>query len=141
MRDLRFRRSELVLIFGRRWNWAGLAVLAAVPMLTAIAVKTDGSGIGGGGPDFVSSIAGNGLFLALAALSIELALFLPIAVAAISADSVAGEANLGTLRYLLTVPVARTRMLMVKYVAIVIFTLAATLLVAAVRAAVRLLLF
>lgn len=142
MADLRFLRSELVLIFGRRRNWAGLAVLAAVPVLIAIAVKADGAGNGrGGGPDFVSSITDNGLFLALAALSIEIGLFLPIAVAAISADSVAGEANLGTLRYLLTVPVSRTRMLVVKYAAIVIFTLAATLLVAAVGALIGLLLF
>jgi ABC-2 type transport system permease protein len=141
MADLRFLRSELVLIFGRRRNWAGLAVLAAVPVLIAIAVKSDGSGGGGGGPDFVSSIAGNGLFLALAALSVEIGLFLPIAVAAISADSVAGEANQGTLRYLLTVPVARTRMLAVKYAAIVIFALAATLLVAVVGALIGLLLF
>jgi ABC-2 type transport system permease protein len=140
--DLRFLRSELLLIFGRRRNWAGLAVLAAVPVLLAIAVKADGAGNGrGGGPDFIASITSNGIFLALAALGIEIGLFLPIAVAAIAADAVAGEANLGTLRYLLTVPVARTRMLLVKYAAIVIFTLAATLLVAAVGALVGLLLF
>lgn len=147
MADLRFLRSELLLIFGRRRNWAGLAVLAAVPVLLAIAVKADGAGGegdgggGGGGPDFIASITSNGIFLALAALGIELGLFLPIAVAAISADSVAGEANLGTLRYLLTVPVARARMLLVKYAAIVIFTLAATVLVAAVGTLVGLVLF
>ena len=38
----------------------------------------------------------------------------------------AGEANLGTLRYLLTIPAGRTRLLVVKYAAIVIFALAAT---------------
>ena len=42
-------------------------------------------------------------------------LFLPIAVAAIAGDAVAGEANLGTLRYLLAVPVDRTRLLVVKF--------------------------
>ena len=58
-------------------------------------------GRGGDGPDFFSSITENGLFVALASLTIELGLFLPLAVAAISGDSVAGEANIGTLRYLL----------------------------------------
>ncbi|MGC9668525.1 ABC transporter permease [Planosporangium sp. 12N6] len=137
----RLLRSELWLIFGRRRNWAGLAVLAAVPTLIAIAVKVSPPGGGGGGPNFFASITSNGLFVALAALTVELPLFLPLAVAAISADAIAGEANLGTLRYLLTVPVGRTRMLVVKYAAIVIFAVAATVLVAAVGAILGLVLF
>ena len=32
----RFLRSELWLIFGRRRNWAGLAILAAVPVIIAV---------------------------------------------------------------------------------------------------------
>jgi ABC-2 type transport system permease protein len=140
----RFLRSELWLIFGRRRNWAGLVMLAAVPVIVAIAVKIDpprGGGGRGDGPDFFTSITSNGLFVALAALTLELPLFLPVAVAAISADSVAGEANLGTLRYLLAVPVQRTRMLAVKFTALVIFTFAATTLVAAVGAGLGLVLF
>src|SRR5262245_48816616 len=101
----RFLRSELWLIFGRRRNWAGLAVLAAVPVIIAVSVKIwPPSGTGGGdGPNFFASITSNGLFVALAALTIELPLFLPLAVAAIASDTIAGEANLGTLRYLLAV--------------------------------------
>jgi ABC-2 type transport system permease protein len=124
----RFLRSELLLIFGRRRNWAGLAVLASIPIVLAISVKIDGDV--DGGPEFLSAITGNGLFVALAALGIEMGLFLPIAVAAISADSIAGEAHQGTLRYLLAVPVHRNRMLAVKYLAILIFTFVATLVVA-----------
>ena len=52
-------------------------------------------------------------------------------IAVVAGDSIAGEAGLGTLRYLLTVP-AGTRLLSVKYVAVVIFGLAACLLVSAV---------
>jgi ABC-2 type transport system permease protein len=138
----RFLRSELLLIFGRRRNWAGLAVLAAVPVILAIAVKVSGnSSDGGGGPDFFSAITENGLFVALASLGLEIGLFLPIAVAAISADAIAGEAHLGTLRYLLAVPVQRTRMLAVKFTAVVIFTFAATLLVAATGVVIGLALF
>jgi ABC-2 type transport system permease protein len=126
----RFLRSELRLIFRRRRNLAGLLVLAGVPVLIAVAVKVSTPGRDRGGPDFFSSITENGLFVALAALSIELGLFLPLAMAAIAGDSVAGEANIGTLRYLLTVPVQRARLLGVKYAAIVIFAFVATLTVA-----------
>src|SRR3954463_9664222 len=123
----RFLRSELRLIFRRRRNLAGLAVLAAVPVFISIAVNASAPGRDRGGPDFFSSITENGLFVALAAMSIELGLFLPLGVAAISGDAVAGEANIGTLRYLLTVPVQRARLLAVKYAAVVIFTFVATL--------------
>jgi ABC-2 type transport system permease protein len=136
----RFLRSELFLIFGRRRNQAGLAVLAAVPILIAIAVRTSGED-SRGGPNFFASITDNGLFVALAALSVEIGLFLPIAVAAISADTIAGEANQGTLRYLLTVPVERTRMLAVKYLAVVLFSFAATLVVAVSGTLIGLILF
>jgi ABC-2 type transport system permease protein len=72
---------------------------------------------------------------------VELPLFLPLAVATIAGDSVAGEANIGTLRYLLTIPAGRTRLLAVKYAAIVIFALLATLLVAVVGVVIGLALF
>lgn len=140
----RFYRSELMLIFGRRRNWAGLAVLAAVPLIIAVATKIwpPAGPENGGGPDtFFASITSNGLFVSLAALTAELPLFLPLAVASIAGDAVAGEANLGTLRYLLSVPVQRTRLLLVKYAAIVAFAFAATLLVAVVGASAGLLLF
>jgi ABC-2 type transport system permease protein len=136
----RFLRSELKIIFGRRRNIAGMAVLAAVPVILAISVRVS-SPSQGGGPDFISAIAGNGLFVAFAALALELPLFLPLAVSTISGDSVAGEANLGTLRYLLAIPAGRTRLLVIKYIAIVIFAAAATFLVALVGAIIGLALF
>jgi ABC-2 type transport system permease protein len=139
----RFFRSELMLIFGRRRNWLGLAILAAMPLIIAISTKVsnDGGSADEGGPNFFASITSNGLFVALAALTVELPIFLPLAIAAISGDSIAGEANLGTLRNLLAVPVHRTRMLAVKYAALVVFCAAATLLVAFVGAAAGLILF
>jgi ABC-2 type transport system permease protein len=136
----RFLRSELALIFGRRRNQAGLAILALVPIMIAITVKVS-TPRAGRGPDFFTSITSNGLFVSLAALTIELTLFLPLAVAVIAGDSVAGEANIGTLRYLLTVPVHRTRLLAVKFAAITIFSLAATAWVSLVGALAGLALF
>jgi ABC-2 type transport system permease protein len=105
---------------GRRRNQMGLLVLAAVPVAMAIAVKVSSGPGPARGPDFLSSITANGLFVPLAALGVEIGLFLPLAIAMLAGDSVAGEANLGTLRYLLTVPVGRTRLLGTKYVSLVI---------------------
>src|ERR687893_1417192 len=136
----RFLRSELGIIFGRRRNLAGLAVLAVVPIVLSIAIRVE-SGAQGAGPGFIVGITGNGLFIAFAALILELPLFLPLAVSAISGDAVAGEANLGTLRYLLTIPAGRVRLLVVKYVAIVIFAFVATAVVATVGTVMGLSLF
>lgn len=132
--------SELLLIAGRRRNQAGLAVLAAVPIIMAIAVKAS-QPRPGRGPDFLSSITGNGLFVAFAALTVEMTMFLPLAIAMVSGDAVAGEANIGTLRYLLTVPVGRTRLLVVKYLSLVVAALWAVGLVAVVGAVVGIAMF
>src|SRR5262249_35050393 len=55
----------------------------------------------------------------------------PLVVAVVAGDSLAGEASAGTLRCLLVVPAGRSRLLSVKYAAIVVFSLIACLLVAA----------
>jgi len=127
-----FLLSELRLIAVRRRNQVGLAALAAVPVVLAVAMKvaTPDGPEHGRGPDFFSQILGNGFFVALAALGVELTLFLPIAVAMLAGDAVAGEANQGTLRYLLTVPVERTRLLAIKYAGIVMGAFVAPLTVA-----------
>src|SRR6266496_2402666 len=120
---IRFLRSELSLIFLRWRNLALLAVLAAIPVLIGVALKlSTGGGRGDGqGPAFIAEVAGNGVFLALTSLTVLLTLVLPLAVAVVAGDSVAGEAGHGTLRYLLTVPAGRTRLLGIKYTALVIF--------------------
>jgi ABC-2 type transport system permease protein len=130
---LRLLRSELGLTF-RRWrNVALLGVLAVIPVLLGVALKLAGSTGGGGqGPPFLDQVAGNGIFLSFLALTVMLTLVLPLAVAVVAGDSVAGEAGHGTLRYLLTVPAGRTRLLGVKYVALLAFCIAGALVVAAV---------
>ena len=70
----RFLRSELKIIFGRRRNIAGLGVLATVPVILAVSVRLYSPGQGGG-PNLISAITGNGLFVAFAALALELPLF------------------------------------------------------------------
>jgi ABC-2 type transport system permease protein len=134
---LRFFRSELRIIFGRRRNQALLAVVALFPVLIGVALRAASQPGRTGGPSvaFISQLAGNGIFLAFIGLTLLLTLVLPLAMAVISGDSMAGEAGYGTLRYLLTVPAGRARILTVKYAAIVVFALAVTVLVTGVALA------
>jgi ABC-2 type transport system permease protein len=132
---LRMLRSELGLIF-RRWrNLLLLAVLVGIPVLLGVALRVSvprgGGGGGGPGAVFLFQVAGNGVFLSFLALTIMLTLVLPLVVAVVSGDALAGEASTGTLRYLLVVPAGRARLLSVKYAAIVVFSLVSCLLVAA----------
>jgi ABC-2 type transport system permease protein len=130
----RLLRSELGMMFRRRRNVALLVVLGLVPVLIAVAVKI--SGQSGHGGSIFGSITDNGLFAALAALLAVTPLFLPLGVAVVAGDSVAGEANTGTLRYLLTVPVGRTRLLAVKFGAVLAWCAASVAVVAAMGVAI-----
>lgn len=141
MRGSGFLRSELRLVFGRRRNQLGLIVLGLPPIAISIAVKTSASRPGDHAPDFFNSITQNGLFVALAAMTLEMAFLLPLAAAAVAGDAIAGEASSGTLRYLLTVPAGRTRLLLVKFAGICAFVLAATMTVAVMGMVVGLILF
>src|SRR4051812_25465046 len=126
---LRLYREEVVLVLRRRRNQALLLVLAVVPLLIGIAVRLS-TPRGGDGPQFLGQITGNGLFLVFTALTVALPLFLPLVVGVVAGDSIAGEAGLGTLRYLLTLPVTRTRCLVSKTLAVASFTAIAVFTVA-----------
>jgi ABC-2 type transport system permease protein len=149
--NLRFFLNELRLVFFRRRNQLLLAVVVLFPLLIGIGLKlaaprSHGGEGGGGGPAsggaaFFNQIAGNGVFLTFIALSLLLILVLPVVIAVISGDSVAGEAGYGTLRYLLTVPAGRTRLLAVKYLTIVVWAVTATVIVSAVALVVGVILF
>ena len=133
---LRLFRSELRIVFLRPRNLAMLAVLVAAPVFLGIVLKINTPPPGAGGPSgagqFIGQVADNGVFLSLLSIFVLITLVLPLAVAVVSGDSVAGEAGLGTLRTLLTVPVGRVRLLLTKYLMIVVFCLVATVLVAGV---------
>ena len=138
----RLLRSELGMVFRRRRNQVMLAVLALIPIVIAVAVRVAAPPDDPAeGPPFLYAIAGNGVFVALTALTVVLPLFLPLAVSVVSGDAVAGEASLGTLRYLLVVPVSRTRLLLVKYAGALAYCVAAALTVSAVGAGLGALLF
>ncbi|BCW84317.1 ABC transporter permease [Arthrobacter sp. NicSoilE8] len=124
--------SELSVLFRRVRTWAMLLALAAVPILIAVAVKLSSRDVPPGrGPLFLDRVSQNGLFVAFTALVVCVPLFLPLTVGVVAGDTIAGEANLGTLRYLLIAPAGRVRLLLVKYTGAVAFCCAATLIVAA----------
>jgi ABC-2 type transport system permease protein len=128
---LRLLGCELGLLLGRLRIRAGLAVLAGVPVLIGLVVRTFGGPANPGeGPPFLSDATQNGLFIAFTALTVELPLFLPLAVGVVAGDSVAGEAQQGTLRYLLVAPTGRSRLAAVKLAACILFCLVAVLVVA-----------
>lgn len=122
-----FIRSELSLLFRRRRTWAMLATIACIPIFLAIAVQLSGSTIPPGeGPPFLDRVSQNGLFVGFTAMILAIPLFLPLTMGVVAGDTIAGEANTGTLRYLLVAPISRARLLFVKFIGASAFAIAAT---------------
>ena len=119
--------SELSVLFRRRRTWAMLVTISMIPIFLAIAVKLSGSTIPPGeGPPFLDRVSQNGLFVGFTAMILAIPLFLPLTIGVVAGDTIAGEANTGTLRYLLVAPVNRARLLVVKFVGAGAFAIAAT---------------
>jgi ABC-2 type transport system permease protein len=122
---------ELSKLLRRPRTWISIALLCLLPAIVAVFLAlTDVAPRPGEGPAFLSAVLANGALFPAAALGIVLPLFLPVAVAVVAGDSVAGEANTGTLRYLLVRPVGRTRLLVAKLASVMAFLLIAVLAVA-----------
>jgi len=125
-------RVELVKLVGSRRTWTTIALIDALPALVAVLLAlTDLVPRPGTGPAVLSAVLTDGTLFPLAALGIVLPLFLPIAVAVTAGEAIAGEAQQGTLRYLLVRPVGRTRLLVAKLVSIMAFVVLTVLVVAA----------
>ncbi len=125
---VRLLASEIVMLLRRRRNQLMLVVLAAIPVIIGVAVKLTTRG---NPPDgLIGDIANNGIFVAFTALVVVIPIFLPMAVSVVVGESIAGEASSGTLRYLLVVPVSRTRLLVIKFLAAAFWCLTGTVVVA-----------
>jgi len=122
---------ELSKMLRSRRTWVTIAVIDSLPALVAVLLSlTDIAPRPGTGPAFLSAVLNNGELYPLAAVAIVLPLFLPAAVAITAGDSIAGEAQQGTLRYVLVRPVGRTRLLVAKLVSVMAFVLLTLLVVA-----------
>ena len=138
---LRLLGSELGVLFRRRRTWAMLLALAAIPVLIAVAVRLSSAVPPGRGPAFLDRISQNGVFAGVTAMLVAVPLFLPLTIGVVAGDTVAGEAGLGTLRYLLAAPAGRGRLLVVKFAGAVVFAVAAPFTVALVGAGIGAALF
>jgi ABC-2 type transport system permease protein len=122
---------ELVKLARRPRSWISIALLCGLPVLVAVFVAvTHLVPPPGQGPTLLSAVLSNGSLYPAAALAIVLPIFLPVAVAVVAGDAIAGEAGSGMLRYLLARPVGRTRLLVAKLVALIVYTVTAVVAVA-----------
>jgi ABC-2 type transport system permease protein len=122
---------ELAALLRRPRTWLSIVLLAGLPTVAAWFVHRSGiAPAPDQGPAFLSQVLTHGQLLAPAALAIVMPLFLPISVAVVAGDAIAGEASAGTLRYLLLRPVGRTRLLVAKLLSAVAFVLIAVVAVA-----------
>jgi ABC-2 type transport system permease protein len=124
-------RVELRKLLTRPRTWVAVGLLCLLPAIVAVFLAvTDVAPRPGEGPAFLSAVLANGKLFPAAALGIVLPLFLPVAVAVVAGDAIAGEASGGTLRYLLVRPVGRTRLLAAKFLSVVAFLLLSVVVVA-----------
>ncbi|MGW4487200.1 ABC transporter permease [Amycolatopsis sp. NPDC004368] len=122
--------------------WVSVLLLCLLPAIVAVFLATaDFAPPPGQGGAFLSAVVSDGSLYPAAALALVLPLFLPIAVAVVSGDSIAGEASGGTLRYLLARPAGRTRLLVAKLVALAVYVTAAIAIVVLTSLVIGILLF
>jgi ABC-2 type transport system permease protein len=119
---------ELVKLVRRPRTWAAIGLLCLLPAVVAVFLATTRiSPPPGQGAAFLSAVLQSGSLYPAAALALVLPIFLPVAVAVVAGDAVAGESSQGTLRYLLVRPVRRTALLVAKLVAVIVFVVGAVL--------------
>lgn len=126
-------KIELFKIFKRPRTYIAFGAIAAIVFLIQVALKFDGksyvdllmSNLSGSfefSDEFKNKLL-NGYLICFVILN-TLLIQMPLLVALIAGDSIAGEANMGTLRLSLTKPVSRTQYMLVKFAASVVYTLA-----------------
>ncbi len=120
---------ELFKISKRPRTYIAFAAIAAIVFIFQFAFKADGQSYMNlmlqsvkDSFEFERTKAINGYFMCYIILN-TLLVQLPILVALIAADSISGEANMGTLRLLITKPISRTQLILVKFAAATIFTI------------------
>lgn len=124
-------KIELLKIFKRPRTYIAFGAIASIVFLVQLALKFDGksyvdlllSNLTGSfefSDEFKSKLL-NGYLICFVILT-TLLIQMPLLVALIAGDPIAGEANMGTLRLSLTKPIGRTRYMIVKFTASVIYT-------------------
>ena len=127
---LQLLKIEIFKIFKRPRTYIAFAVIALIIILIQIALKFGGkeyvglmmSGVGDSFEEIPTENILNGYLVCFIILNLLL-IHIPILVALVSGDAIAGEANMGTLRLLASKPVSRVQLLIVKFAASVFYTM------------------
>ena len=144
---LQLLQIELFKIFKRPRTFIAFGVITAIILLVQVALKF-------GGEEYVGLVMSglsstfdappnqvlNGYFVCFIILNLLL-IHIPILVALIAGDMISGEANMGTLRLLVSKPISRTRLLLVKFMAASVYTILLLIWVAVLSLLVSILLF
>ena len=119
---------ELFKIFRKSRTYISFGAIAAMVIIIQAALKYDGQSyiefLVGGLKDSLEIPYDhilNGYFVCFIILNLLL-IHIPLLIALVAGDSIAGEANMGTLRLLVSKPVSRTKLMLVKFLATVIYT-------------------
>ncbi len=125
---LQLLQIELFKIFRKPRTYISFGAIAAMVIIVQVALKFDGQ-------SYIEFILGslketldipyatilNGYFVCFVILNLLL-IHIPLLIALVAGDEVAGEANMGTLRLLASKPVSRTELMLAKFFATVIYT-------------------
>ncbi len=124
--------------FLRPRTYVGMALVTLVPIVLAAAFKANPPrGVG----DLFDLSSSGAINVAITALTEVSAFLLIVIVSLFAGETVAGEAEWGTLRYLLLRPVTRSRLLAAKLMVSLLLALIATLLISLVALAIGTVLF
>ena len=121
-------RQELYKIFRRPRTYIGFAIIAAITLIIELALYSDGEAFINFALQSITEqfdVQGrivNGYLVTYIILQ-SLIINIPLLVALVAGDVLAGEANIGTLRLLLTKPVSRSQLVWAKFTASVVYTL------------------
>ena len=121
-------KIELFKIFKKPRTYIAFAAIAAIVFLIQLALYVDGKAYLGfilQSLEETFEVQGNilnGYFVCFIVLQ-TLLVHVPLLIALVSGDVIAGEANMGTLRLLLTKPVSRTTLMLAKFFATVTYTI------------------
>ncbi|MEO7045883.1 MAG: ABC transporter permease subunit [Ferruginibacter sp.] len=120
---------ELYKISKRPRTYIAFAAITAIVLIFQFAFKADGKSYMNlmlqsvqDSFDMDKSKAINGYFMCYIILN-TLLIQVPILVALVAGDAISGEANMGTLRLILTKPISRSQIILVKFAASFIFTI------------------
>jgi len=118
-------RWELYKLLRQRRTFLGLGATVLVPIFFVAAIEITRRGPDAGEVPFAAQLLENGLVVPLITLGFATFVLLPLVVAFVAGDSIAGETSAGTLKTILGRSVGRTGLFFSKAAAVAVYCLVA----------------